>query len=316
MNALTVGRKIRASASLGDSRGDSLRLGLFHFRIALARAIGIPMPGPVVVRLAPDGHEMIISDDGELAVLHEVLLHQQYEVVADPAVIVDLGANVGFATLYFSRRYPEARIVAVEADPNTYSRLVQNVQRLPRVTTYNAAMSSRRGKVKFYCSSSSSIGSALSRQSELDREVDVDGMTLGDLLAVAEIARVDLLKIDIEGAEVELLENAPLDAVDEIVAELHFTHPDVDTATISTLLADFELEFSQNSDPDFGFVRACRPTLARPKHERRSVKDRRSGADRRSREELRWPVGDERRAGTGRRVGADRRRPLTGPTRT
>jgi len=210
---------------------------------------------------------MIISDDGELAVLHEIFLHQQYELVADTAVIVDLGANVGFATLYYSRRYPAARIVAVEADPNTYGRLVRNVQRLPRVTTYNAAMSSQRGKVKFYCSSSSSIGSALSRQSELDHEVDVNGMTLGDLLEDADIARVDLLKIDIEGAEVELLQNAPLDAIDEIVAELHFTHPDVDTATISSLLAGFELEFSQTSDPDFGFVRARRPPSARPKHE-------------------------------------------------
>jgi hypothetical protein len=130
----------------------------------------------------------------------------------------------------------------------------------------------------------------------------------------AEIARVDLLKIDIEGAEVELLRNAPLDAIGEIVAELHFTHPDVDTATISSLLTGFEVEFLETSDPDFGFVRARRPTPARPKHERRSGNDRRSGADRRSREELRWPVGDERRAGTGRRVGTDRRRSLTGAT--
>ena len=37
----------------------------------------------------------------------------------NPSVIFDLGANVGFVTIYYRRRYPDARIVAVEADPAT-----------------------------------------------------------------------------------------------------------------------------------------------------------------------------------------------------
>ncbi len=122
----------RISATLGHRRVDRWRLGLFHLRIGFANGLRLRMPPPVKARLAPDCQEVVISEPGELAVLHDVLVHGEYECQGKPDVVFDLGANVGFATLYFKRQVPTARIVAVEADPRTYERLVRNVGGLPR----------------------------------------------------------------------------------------------------------------------------------------------------------------------------------------
>src|SRR5689334_9138685 len=104
------------SASLGHGPRGRLRLGLLHARFALAQAVPRLRPSPTVVRLAPDGHEMEIATPGELAVMHDVLLDREYEPASEPDTILDLGANVGFATLYLRRRFPRARVVAVEVE--------------------------------------------------------------------------------------------------------------------------------------------------------------------------------------------------------
>ena len=57
------------------------------------------------------------------------------------------------------------------------------------------------------------------------------------------VDHVDLLKIDIEGAEFDLLATAPLDSVGEMVAEIHYDLGHGDEASLRALLADFELSF-------------------------------------------------------------------------
>jgi hypothetical protein len=118
---------VRASARLGYRRVDAVRLAAFHVTLAVADVLGVVTRRSLTVRLAPDGDEVVIQQPGEIAVLSAILLHGEYESASDPAV--DLGANVGFASLFFARRHPRARVFAVEADPRTCARLVRNVCR-------------------------------------------------------------------------------------------------------------------------------------------------------------------------------------------
>jgi FkbM family methyltransferase len=227
---------------------DRFWLGLFHLRIAFATGLRLRTPSPVNVRLAPDGQQVVISDPGELTVLHDVLFHREYEHVGKPEVVFDLGANVGFATLFFKRENPTARIVAVEADPRTYERLIRNVGRLPGVTTLNRAVSASDGLVSFF-SSPSSLRSALVRRSEGDQEVKVIGSTLQTLMDQTGVEHIGLLKVDIEGAEFNLFRNAPLERVDEIIAEIHYDLMEADEDALRELLADFELRFEELPQP-------------------------------------------------------------------
>jgi FkbM family methyltransferase len=246
--------KVRESAALGQDPADKLRLGAFHTWIAFSRLRGVPTPRPVRVRLAPDAHEMVIATGGELAVLHHILIDEEYAPRRNPQVILDLGANAGFATLFFHRRFPEARIVAVEPDPGTYRRLVRNVGSLPRVTTVHAAIAGREGPVTFY-PSAESISSSMFPRGRTGTTV-VAGLSIEKLMQEHRLQSVDLLKVDIEGAELEALRAAPLNRVGELIAEVHYDLHREDETAVRELLEGFEVRFVTLDEPHRALVYA------------------------------------------------------------
>jgi FkbM family methyltransferase len=249
----------RTSTKLGYRRMDGFKLAVLHVVLALAEVAHLPRMRPLSVRLAPDGYEVVISDLGEIGVLQAIFLKSEYESTGDPAVIFDLGANVGFAALFFSRRHPAAQITAVEADPRTYRRLVRNVQQLPNVTSLHRAVAGEDGSLNFF-SSSSSISSSTRRTGSDDQVVAVPGSRLETLMNEMGVDHIDLLKIDIEGAEFEVLANAPLERINEIVAEIHYDLADGDEQTLRDLLAGFELTFRPLPYPGRSLLLAQRLT--------------------------------------------------------
>jgi FkbM family methyltransferase len=157
----------------------------------------------------------------ELDVLYEVALKGEYQLPPDvePATIVDLGAHVGLATLYFAAHYPRARVVAVEADPELIPRLAQNA---PGAEIVHAAIGRIDGVRTFYRADDTTWGNSVDRTLPWQTPVTVPAMTLEGVLDRRGIERVDLLKVDIEGAEWEVFANGVPDRVNAIIGELHF----------------------------------------------------------------------------------------------
>jgi FkbM family methyltransferase len=238
---LTWMREAVHTASLGHRAMDKLRLGVFHVRRAFATRLRLERPHSVSAHLKPDGQRVTITGDGELAVLQDILVTKEYATAGQPRVVFDLGANVGFASIFFRRSFPAARIFAVEADPLTYPRLVRNVAGLD-ITTLHRAATGKDGAVAFY-SCSSSISSSMSRRWDSDIEHEVPASSLRTLMDEAGVGHVDLLKIDIEGAEFDLLRAAPLERVGAIVAEVHYDLGDGDEAALRGMLEGFDLRF-------------------------------------------------------------------------
>ena len=136
--------------------------------------------------------------------------------------ILDCGANVGLASLFFVRLYPHARISAFEADPALFDVLNTNLRANGAfgVETRHAALWTSTGTVSFRCEGSDSgmIGSlpgAIEGASTI-----VPSLRLRDVL---DQGPVDLLKLDIEGAEGAVLADCEpvLSRVAAIVMDLH-----------------------------------------------------------------------------------------------
>lgn len=146
-------------------------------------------------------------------------------------LIVDAGAHVGAATHYFKRLYPDARVLAFEANPVTFALLQQNIahNRLSGVRATQAALAPRAGEITFYVSASDeepgAWGDSAVRQPWHDGEetaiVRVPAVTLSSILSEP----VDLLKLDIEGMETAVLEEAAyrLHLVRQLILEFHGT---------------------------------------------------------------------------------------------
>lgn len=146
-------------------------------------------------------------------------------------LIIDAGAHVGAATHYFKHHYPDARVLAFEANPVTFSLLRENIarNRLRDVHATQAALAPESGQIAFYTTPRDDEPGAwgdsairhLWHEEETTAVVHVPAVTLSSLLTEP----VDLLKLDIEGSETAVLEEAAgsLRQVREVILEFHGT---------------------------------------------------------------------------------------------
>ena len=119
--------------------------------------------------------------------------------------IIDCGANIGLASLYYARQYPHATLTAIEADPTLAAMCERNLARngCTQVDVKAAAAWTANGETEFICEGTdsgmlASLGSTVTGTARM-----VPTVRLRDYLDDT----VDLLKIDIEGAELPVLED-------------------------------------------------------------------------------------------------------------
>jgi FkbM family methyltransferase len=182
-----------------------------------------PIRGVIILRELPSDL-YTFGDVFEQEVYRNVLRH-----LPQCSTIIDLGANIGLASLYLANAYPSARIFAVEPNRENFELMKGNLKDLIRenrcVPIQAAVWSSRRALTvdpqwlpDAY--NAYRLREQPSRQAALDQ---VQGFTMEEILASSAFQQVDLLKVDIEGAEVELFRNdlGWLDRVGAIAIEFH-----------------------------------------------------------------------------------------------
>jgi len=151
-----------------------------------------PIRGPVVLRAL----------GSDMATFEEVVKDQVYtpvfDYVSDCRTIVDLGANIGLASLCFVTRFPKATLIAVEPNDDTFALLSKNLSRLPNVQLHNAAVWSQ----------DTTLDGSFDRPRHFsafrvheNASGSMKGMTMQTIIGDKEI---DLLKVDIEGAETQI----------------------------------------------------------------------------------------------------------------
>lgn len=151
------------------------------------------------------GHPMrAFSPDTLRYLFTEVFLQREYAFDSprpDP-VIIDCGANIGMATLFFKRQHPAAVIHAFEANPHAVALLRENVarNRLSDVALYAEALSDQDGFLTFYISDDRGtlLGSTSATRGG-NVPLEVPARRLSTLLQTLD--RVDVVKMDVEGSE-------------------------------------------------------------------------------------------------------------------
>lgn len=209
------------------------------------------------VRLWEPPHDVswTVGPASDFDVLNEVLVLGEYDDlgVVPPQAIVDLGSHIGVSILRLRAAYPQARIYGFEPDPATFSRLAENVAQLAGVTVLPWAIGEVDGRAAFYPRRQSWL-SSMSSDGANQAPVTVESMTLDRALERLDAADVDLIKIDVEGAEASILRGfRGLPRIRMIVGELHGESA---CDEVFRLLEGFEIEsFGQ---PDHCHFRARR----------------------------------------------------------
>lgn len=133
--------------------------------------------------------------------------------------ILDLGAHIGLAAIFFAKKYPGAEIVCVEPSRDNFNILLEQ-ELLWQAKRFCAAIGPTYGKVRVV--EPTGEGS-WARRTVPDDSGDVEQWHVPYIMSDSEWDRISLLKVDIEGAEAQLFgsDTVWLHKVDAVMIELH-----------------------------------------------------------------------------------------------
>lgn len=173
---------------------------------AVKRSLTKALLGNGVVRYK--GCEFHLVDAGSVVVLSE--MHEpwawDYLKIPEGGVFVDVGAHIGRYTIPIGKSLDgKGLVVAVEPEPGNYATLLENLKlnRLSNVLALNLAAWSENGELDLHLAERMGQHSL---KGQGNRCIKVPARPLGEVLAEHGVDRVDLVKVDVEGAEVEVLE--------------------------------------------------------------------------------------------------------------
>ncbi|MCF8236486.1 MAG: FkbM family methyltransferase [Bacteroidales bacterium] len=158
-----------------------------------------------------------------LYMCEELFVRKNYEFEAhrkDP-LIIDCGANIGLSIIFFKELYPECKIIAFEADSNVFNTLQRNVESFgyKDVILHNRAVWVEDTELAFHAEGS--WGGSVIRTNDVGVEHNstVKSVRLLNYL----FQNIDFLKIDVEGAESNILKDCAesLDKVEHLFFEYH-----------------------------------------------------------------------------------------------
>jgi FkbM family methyltransferase len=182
----------------------------------------------------------------------QVLLDGEYDFPLEhsPKVIVDAGAHVGLTSIWFATRYPKATIIAIEPERANYKLMVRNLAAFPNVTPVEAALWSHRGVVAIDDPGAGTWGFQTAElNGKATSGATVESLTVEDIMERFHLDRIDLLKVDIEGAEKEVFSDPGAvkwtDAVDAIEVELHDRFQPGCSRAFFSRVGDFKIEYTR-----------------------------------------------------------------------
>jgi len=165
----------------------------------------------------------------DVSTCKHIFVRKEYQFEADEGLqtIVDGGACTGLASIYFANRYPQAKIIAIEPEPGNFELLVKNVEPYPNVIPVRAALWNCNETIELvdpglgewgYMTRSDSDGAMAASV-----RLQVEGVTLDQLMERLQLSRIDLMKLNVEGAEREIFANCEgwIDRVEAVVVKLH-----------------------------------------------------------------------------------------------
>jgi FkbM family methyltransferase len=169
------------------------------------------------------------SPSSDFSVFLQVFYHEQYQNIISIAqlngieikYILDLGANVGYTSIYFHRYFPNAKILAVEPDTDNFNQLKLHINDFKNIIPANYAVWSYQTMLNLKNVTSDSWGK--SYDENIGDNGNIEAHNILNLQNKYQFPNIDILKMDIEGAEKAIFDHGTefLDTTKLIAIEIH-----------------------------------------------------------------------------------------------
>ena len=202
------------------------------------RAIQVPgMTSPIYMR----------TGTSDRSAFNEVIVKRWYDHPFPggmPRLIVDAGANVGYASVRFAELYPQADIIAIEPDAENFEVIKRNISVYPKVSALRCGVWPRTATLVIENPEAKSW--AFRVREARSGEAGFEAVGLGELAEKHPSGCIDLLKLDIESSEKELFEDPNchrwLSRTKMIFVELHDRMKPGCTAAMEKAIAPYGFE--------------------------------------------------------------------------
>lgn len=227
---LRVLKKIREYYSLlGLKRLIGVLLGLLLAKVSGRRLLKFWRKWPLCKIQVPGIRHPVSLRVGttDVEVLKQVLLDGEYDFLPSihPKVIIDAGANIGLSAIFFTNKFPEAVIYALEPEESNFRLLEINTSAYPQIRPLKAALWNENKRISLIdpCGGHCGFVTLDEDPKQNQRQDLVDAITLDALMNKMDLKDIDILKVDIEGAEKEVFESSAkwIDKIRIVMVELH-----------------------------------------------------------------------------------------------
>jgi FkbM family methyltransferase len=246
LNIFRLVRKCLGEARWGKYKAFDEKLEIFRILFVLHYNVEIlKKTGEANLRIF--NYKVVSPSYYELLYLfREIFIDQQYAFNFEEGhqLIVDCGANVGMATLFFKRMAPKSSVICFEPNPKAFHYLKRNIEenKLADVTLVNAGLSDVEGSINFFVDESNTLISSIEKNRAGRNELKVQSTTLTSYI---QNRLVRFAKIDVEGAEWlivnEIKRTNAIENIQEFAFEYHHN------AGTSHTLAQFLMLLEESS---------------------------------------------------------------------
>ena len=155
------------------------------------------------LRICPSGNTIESKILSSSKIREEIELNELKKAVRDKGVFIDVGANVGYYSL-FAAKFGAEKIISFEPNPVLCERFKTNIdlnEFEERVNIFKFALGEKKGSAKLHLSDSDLGGSSLLQCNHATNSISVNVISLVEILDAQGIKKIDALKIDVEGFE-------------------------------------------------------------------------------------------------------------------
>lgn len=180
------------------------------------------------VSFTVDGYEhdlYLRQDTSDVPTFQQIFLNTRYEMdlPSQPKTIIDGGANVGFASVYFANKYPEAEVLAVEPDTSNYSLVERNTASYSNIKTIQSAIWGKTTSLRIKNPDFEKWAFEV-EETDASAKGAFQAFSIPALIEKMGWESVDFLKLDIEGSEANVFASGYeswLPKVKVLIVELH-----------------------------------------------------------------------------------------------
>jgi FkbM family methyltransferase len=228
-----IGRLTDTFITLLAGRANSGAARHLGFRGLVAEIKGLAAGKTTLLRLRhPDlAFPFVIRvPSSDVRTYEQVFVEREFDfdVGKPPETIVDAGANIGLTSIYLAGRFPRAKIIAIEPEESNLAILRRNIAPYDNIVSLAGALWHRDSMISLVDPGLGKWG-FMTRSSDGPGDVpgeviqEVRGMTVGTIMEEQGLDRIDILKVDIEGAEREVFQNPSgwIGKVGALIVELH-----------------------------------------------------------------------------------------------